>query len=313
MPRGRYDHTERFRLIISEPVGCRFDTAGDGDGEHLICTIELKASTEHKAMVDKLAQTLSVNWDKAKLGKENWYSQFIDAFYVGGSPEEQAEATAIDWFFHILHLPWKVTFASIPPPDFAGGWCCFFVALIWVGIVTAVIGDFASLFGCSLTLPPQITAITFVALGTSLPDTFASKTAATQDPYADASITNITGSNSVNVFLGLGLPWVAASIFWAVNGQTSDWREKTPQNIKDELQDEAGYVLEAADLGFSVSIFTACALLAIGALWMRRTLFKGELGGPRAPKYASSLYLVFLWFVYVAASWLYIEVNKDDD
>lgn len=27
----------------------------------------------------------------------------------------------------------------------------------------------------------------------------------TQDPYADASIGNITGSNSVNVFLGLGL------------------------------------------------------------------------------------------------------------
>jgi hypothetical protein len=26
-----------------------------------------------------------------------------------------------------------------------------------------------------------------------------------QDPYADASIGNITGSNSVNVFLGLGL------------------------------------------------------------------------------------------------------------
>lgn len=40
-----------------------------------------------------------------------------------------------------------------------------------------------------------------VALGTSLPDTFASKAAAEQDPYADASIGNVTGSNSVNVCL----------------------------------------------------------------------------------------------------------------
>ena len=28
------------------------------------------------------------------------------------------------------------------------------------------------------------------------------------------SIGNITGSNSVNVFLGLGLPWCIASIYW---------------------------------------------------------------------------------------------------
>merc|ERR1719174_1250456 len=62
----------------------------------------------------------------------------------------------------------------------------------------------------SLTLPDAITAITFVALGTSLPDTFASKSAATQDETADNSVGNVTGSNSVNVFLGLGLPWLIA-------------------------------------------------------------------------------------------------------
>lgn len=37
------------------------------------------------------------------------------------------------------------------------------------------------------------------------PDTFASKVAATQDQYADASIGNVTGSNAVNVFLGIGV------------------------------------------------------------------------------------------------------------
>ena len=44
---------------------------------------------------------------------------------------------------------------------------------------------------------------------------FASKTAAIAEPFADASIVNITGSNSVNVFLGLGLPWAIAAIYWA--------------------------------------------------------------------------------------------------
>lgn len=61
-------------------------------------------------------------------------------------------------------------------------------------------------------------AISFVALGTSLPDTFASRTAALKEKYADMAVGNITGSNSVNVFLGLGLPWLIASIYHAVKG-----------------------------------------------------------------------------------------------
>lgn len=46
----------------------------------------------------------------------------------------------------------------------------------------------------------------FFSLSLSLhPDTFASKVAAIQDQYADASIGNVTGSNAVNVFLGIGV------------------------------------------------------------------------------------------------------------
>lgn len=55
-------------------------------------------------------------------------------------------------------------------------------------------------------------------MGTSLPDTFASMTAARNADYADAAIGNITGSNSVNVFLGLGLPWAIACTYWNNNG-----------------------------------------------------------------------------------------------
>ena len=53
----------------------------------------------------------------------------------------------------------------------------------------------------------------FGVTGTSLPDLFASKQAATMEKTADSSVGNVTGSNSVNVFLGLGLPWVMASVY----------------------------------------------------------------------------------------------------
>ena len=70
------------------------------------------------------------------------------------------------------------------------------------------------LFSIFTGLQDPVTAITFVALGTSLPDLFASKQAACGDKYADNSIGNVTGSNSVNVFLGLGLPWLIAAAYW---------------------------------------------------------------------------------------------------
>ena len=95
-----------------------------------------------------------------------------------------------------------------------GGWLTFVVALGMIAILTAIVGDLASIFGCLVGLEDSITAITFVALGTSLPDLFASKAAATQERYADSSVGNVTGSNCVNVFLGLGVPWVIATIYW---------------------------------------------------------------------------------------------------
>lgn len=83
-----------------------------------------------------------------------------------------------------------------------------------IGLLTAVVGDLATIFGCLVGLKKEVTAITFVAMGTSLPDLFASKTAAVAEKHADASVGNVTGSNSVNVFLGLGVPWVIAAAYW---------------------------------------------------------------------------------------------------
>ena len=44
-------------------------------------------------------------------------------------------------------------------------------------------------------------------------DTFASKTAAIEDETADNSVGNVTGSNAVNVFLGIGIAWSMAAIY----------------------------------------------------------------------------------------------------
>ena len=55
--------------------------------------------------------------------------------------------------------------------DYWGGWACFTVSILVIGLLTGLIGDIASHFGCSIGLKDAVTAITFVALGTSLPGT----------------------------------------------------------------------------------------------------------------------------------------------
>lgn len=94
-----------------------------------------------------------------------------------------------------------------------GGWAAFGVALFQIAIVTYIVGEIALLLGCVVGLKTSVTAITFVALGTSLPDAFASMNAAKNSKYADSAVGNVTGSNAVNVFLGMGIPWMIATAY----------------------------------------------------------------------------------------------------
>jgi len=150
---------------------------------------------------------------------ESWAGQFRKAMSVNDG-EDVESVSSFELTSHYITVFWKLFAACIPPPTIWGGWATFWCALLTIMIVTALIMDLASIFGCLIGLEDAITAITFVALGTSVPDTFASMMSARQDENADNSIGNITGSNSVNVFLGLGLPWLFAAIYWEVTPPT---------------------------------------------------------------------------------------------
>lgn len=156
------------------------------------------------------------------------------------------------------------------------------IALTFIGTITAVVAEVATVLGCTIGLKPAVTAITLVAVGTSLPDTFASMTAARNSEFADSAIGNVTGSNSVNVFVGLGLPWVISSVYQANRHQ--DY--KTPPG----------------SLAFSVMLFLMTSLTCFLVLGVRRCVYGGELGGPPGTRLLSSIFLFCLWLVYVTFS-----------
>jgi len=200
-------------------------------------------------------------------------------------------------------VPWKLMFAIVPPPGLLGGWPCFVGALVMIGVQVVLISDFAGMMGCQMNLKPAVTAITFVALGTSLPDTFASMAAARGDKTADNSVGNVTGSNSVNVFLGLGLSWLIASVYWEGQGPTPEWRARYPdiaaRQMRDHGEVQGGFVVYAGDLGFSVMVFTVCALITLGVIISRRPY---ELGGNKTGAVATASFFVSLWVLYVILS-----------
>mmetsp|Transcript_54385 Transcript_54385/g.129605 ORF Transcript_54385/g.129605 Transcript_54385/m.129605 type:complete len:836 (+) Transcript_54385:114-2621(+) len=317
---GRYDSTDQFRLIIESPRGgATFDSKTDGKEETCICTIIIKASTENRKNVDRMMNMVNLNLRKMSVYHTNWRNQFHDALFVLGGEDEDDEIAdkpgCMDYVMHVISMPWKLIFACVPPVDYCGGWATFVCSLMMIAGITAIVSDLASLVGCTIGMPDEVTAITLVALGTSLPDTFASMTAATVDAYADASIGNVTGSNSVNVFLGLGLPWTIASLYWqllASDSTLATWRAEYAHegSIVADWPDGA-FAVPAGSLWFNLTIFAVNALGAIALLAARRKAFGGELGGPRIPKYISGAILVGQWFIYVIASSIW--ALQDDD
>ena len=76
--------------------------------------------------------------------------------------------------------------------------------------------------------------------------------AARESESADAAVGNVTGSNSVNVFLGLGLPWLIGAVY--SKGRTEDGM----------------YDMPAGPWGFSVLIFMITCVLCVLVLVVRR-------------------------------------------
>ncbi|XP_041809474.1 sodium/calcium exchanger 3 isoform X8 [Chelmon rostratus] len=286
------NHQDKKPLTSDEEEARRIAEMGKPVlGEHSKVEVIIEESYEFKSTVDKLIKKTNL---ALVVGTNSWRDQFMEAITVSaGTVKRQDEdeedtgeerlPSCFDYVMHFLTVFWKVLFACVPPTDYMNGWACFVVSIIIIGLLTAVIGDLASHFGCTIGLKDSVTAVVFVALGTSVPDTFASKVSAVQDTYADASIGNVTGSNAVNVFLGIGMAWSVAAIYWHIQGKP--------------------FVVEAGSLAFSVTLFTIFAFLAISVLlYRRRAHIGGELGGSRGHRLATTAFFFSLWFLYILFS-----------
>ena len=244
--------------------------------------VEIVTDAQRKQHVDALTQLLE------KINREEritWGQQFLKATMLHPSKNEDGvieDISYLDAIFHFFSIGWAILFAFCPPAHWGGGFPCFVAALTFIGLLTALMSEFATVMGCVMGLKQSIVAITFIAIGTSIPDACASMKAARQSNYADAAVANITGANAVNVFFGLGIPWVIAVIYSQKHDQV--------------------YHLPSQGLDLTVVLFFCGALLGLAILIFRRCCFKGELGGSRAVRVVSAIVLILIWIAYIVLS-----------
>ncbi|XP_010914460.1 magnesium/proton exchanger 1 isoform X3 [Elaeis guineensis] len=221
-----------------------------------------------------------------------WRQQFLDAVMLESTESKKRDGFCLRLarvLWQLSLAPWRLLFAFVPPYQIAHGWISFICSLIFISGIAYVVTQLTDQISCVTGINPYVIAFTALASGTSWPDLVASKIAAERQVTADSAIANITCSNSVNIYIGIGIPWLI----------------DTTYNLA--VYHEPLYIQNAGGLSFSLLVFFVTSACCIAVLVLRRLIFGAELGGPRLWAWVTSVYFMFLWIVFVVLSSLKVS------
>ena len=88
-----------------------------------------------------------------------------------------------------------------------------FVCIMWLAVFAYALCECLTILGQWLNIPAVIMGLTFSAVGTSFPNLWCSLVVA-RNGQGDMAVSNALGSNTFNILVALGLPWL---IFTSVN------------------------------------------------------------------------------------------------
>ncbi|CAH1398559.1 unnamed protein product [Nezara viridula] len=266
----------RFNVDLYDPL----DGAVLGDNKRT--TVIITDDDNIWDYLDNVMTLTKMKMEQFSLHKRNWCKQIKEAMMVNGGVEP---ATNMDFFLHFLCFFWKVTFSLIPPPGIMGGWLQFFTSMFMIGVMATLIGDMAAIFGCVAGIEDTLTALLLVGIGTSLPDIFACLIVLRHKKSVDEVIGNINGTCSVNLFVGLGVPWTMAATHHQIQGDY----------FKVPCEHFAGVM----------ALFSTCYLITFISLVIRRHLkFFGyaEIGGSKKARFITATFFILLYATCIALS-----------
>ncbi|XP_064648036.1 sodium/potassium/calcium exchanger 5-like [Lineus longissimus] len=195
-------------------------SSGRHDEDRLITTSDLKADIERsQSKLSLSASTTSGYRSSNDLdGEESLMAARIKYHSTLSLAGEESYKTQLSWpkgclarFLWIVYLPFSILlFLTIPDCNRPGCWrnlyiLTFLSSVVWVSLLSYLLVWMIEIIGEVFFIPESIMGITFLAIGTSIPDAVASLLACRKG-YGDMAISNILGSNILDIVC-TGLPW----------------------------------------------------------------------------------------------------------
>lgn len=195
------------------------DAEADADTKDVKPTIAVHDGTDTESDTDSVSSSGDSKSDSYPLA-----SAEIEAAGAEPTGEEsvqprRAKRTFIGTLKQIgvyTTYPWLFLFRYTIPNSAEPRWAKWYMAtfamsIVWIGIISFFMVDFASKLGFCLGLSANVMGLTILAAGTSVPDALSSVLVA-RDGKGDMAVSNAVGSNVFDILLGLGFPWFIATL-----------------------------------------------------------------------------------------------------
>ena len=129
-------------------------------------------------------------------------------------PSDPSCTDILKWaFLFPLVSTLTLTIPDVQRPGM-GKYCyfSFFLSIIWIGVYSYFMVGWAETVGATIGIPSMIMGLTFIAMGTSVPDLLSSVIVARRG-QGDMAVSSSIGSNIFDILVGLPIPWLAYSIW----------------------------------------------------------------------------------------------------
>ncbi|XP_045458114.1 sodium/potassium/calcium exchanger 3 [Melitaea cinxia] len=124
-------------------------------------------------------------------------------------PSGRSKLTKTTWIVTWpIHLVFLFTIPDCEKPRFKNWFpLTFIMCIVWIGSLSYIVAWMITIIGDTLMIPDSVMGITFLAAGTSVPEAVSSVIVAKQG-HGSMGISNSIGSNTFDILLCLGLPWL---------------------------------------------------------------------------------------------------------
>ncbi|XP_014204897.1 sodium/potassium/calcium exchanger 3 isoform X1 [Copidosoma floridanum] len=205
-----FQRCARFRRKNSTAPEALNARPGDAGEIHLSRSDKLQSPIDRVEQIATIDVPLQNGGTKSQ--EENHESEYEYQLLVWPSKAGWIRKTAwiITWPIHLIFM---CTIPDCDKPRFKKWFpVTFLMCIVWIGSLSYLVAWMITIIGDTLKIPDSVMGITFLAAGTSVPEAVSSVIVAKQG-HGSMGISNSIGSNTFDILLCLGLPWLIKSSF----------------------------------------------------------------------------------------------------